>query len=76
MFRPVKGLKIDSNDIKGGSSVSVIGKEVKSGRNIIIIIIIEHLLKCICLTSHQSSCCFTPIYMIISRHIKFNMLKT
>ena len=43
---------------------------------IIIIIIIEHLLKRISLTVHQSSCRFTLIDMIINRHIISNMLKT
>ena len=38
------------------------------------IIIIEHLLKCIYLTVHQSSCRFTLIDMIINRHIKFDMI--
>ena len=41
-----------------------------------IIIIIEHLIKHICLTAHQSSCRFTLIDMKINRHIKPNMLKT
>ena len=41
-----------------------------------IMIIIEHLLKRISLTVHQSSCRLTLIDMIINRHIKFNMLKT
>ena len=40
------------------------------------IVIIEHLLKRIFLTVHQSSCCLTLIDIIINRHIKFNMLKT
>ena len=42
----------------------------------IIIIIIEHLLKLIPLTVHQSLCHFTIIDMVINRHIKYNMLKT
>ena len=40
------------------------------------IIIVEHLLKRITLTVHQSSCRFTLIDMIINRHIKFDILKT
>ena len=41
-----------------------------------IIIIIEHLLKRISLTVHQSSCRFIQIDMIINEHVKFNMLRT
>ena len=41
------------------------------------IIIIEHLLKRISLTVHQSSCRrFALIDMIINRHVKFDMTKT
>ena len=43
---------------------------------IIIILIVEHLLRRISLTVHQSLCRFTLIDMIMDRHIKFDMLKT
>ena len=41
-----------------------------------VIIIIEHLLRRISLTVHQSLCRFTLIDMIINRRINVSMLKT
>ena len=43
---------------------------------ITIIIIIEHLLKRMSLTVHQSSCRLTLIDMIINKHVTFSMLRT
>ena len=64
------------NDKCGAFPKTHILLNIKHTRNyIIIIIIIEHLLKRIYLTVHQSSCRFTLIDMIINRHVRFNMLR-